>query len=239
MVTREFLPEERLPPANQDGRVALDDQHGGSWQTIIILGGATGKGIHEAAASWYYVADGVRLYSQETWRVVTQTRGVQLVEQHIDKVVDFYISQSQASNHAVREAACICTAELGTQDCLKPHVRLLFHSTTCRYVDRVSSLLPLCAETLQHINLLETLLKLSSDNALVVQSAGVDCLTSLCQLLGRMILRGRIEHNPISWLDELFTLFFANLGHSIPSVRQGAAAALTSVTKAYALKVSL
>ncbi len=35
----------------------------------------------------YYVAEGVRLYSQETWRVVTQTRGVQLVEQHIDKVV--------------------------------------------------------------------------------------------------------------------------------------------------------
>ncbi len=33
------------------------------------------------------MAEGVRLYSQETWRVVTQTRGVQLVEQHIDKVV--------------------------------------------------------------------------------------------------------------------------------------------------------
>ncbi len=29
--------------------------------------------------------------------------------------VDFYISQSQAANHAVREAACICTAELGTK----------------------------------------------------------------------------------------------------------------------------
>ncbi len=34
----------------------------------------------------------------------------------------------------------------------------------------------------------------SSDNALV-QSAGVDCLTSLCQLLGGIILRGRIESN--------------------------------------------
>ncbi len=27
--------------------------------------------------------------------------------------VDFYISQSQAVNHAVREAACICTTYLG------------------------------------------------------------------------------------------------------------------------------
>ncbi|XP_064404577.1 uncharacterized protein LOC135349858 isoform X2 [Halichondria panicea] len=34
----------------------------------------------------YYAAEGVRLYSQETWRVVTQTRGVQLVEQRIHKV---------------------------------------------------------------------------------------------------------------------------------------------------------
>ena len=29
--------------------------------------------------------------------------------------VEFYISQSQASNHAVREAACTCIAELGTK----------------------------------------------------------------------------------------------------------------------------
>ncbi len=27
--------------------------------------------------------------------------------------VEFYISQSQAANHAVREAACACIAELG------------------------------------------------------------------------------------------------------------------------------
>ncbi len=36
----------------------------------------------------------------------------------------------------------------------------------------------------------------------LMQSAGVDCLTSLCQLLGRMIFRGRIEqHNPM-WVIE-------------------------------------
>ena len=31
------------------------------------------------------------------------------------QVVSFYISQSQAANHAVREAACACIAELGTK----------------------------------------------------------------------------------------------------------------------------
>ncbi len=33
------------------------------------------------------MAEGVRLYSQEMWRVVTQTRGVELVEQHIHKIM--------------------------------------------------------------------------------------------------------------------------------------------------------
>ena len=37
--------------------------------------------------SRYYVAEGVRLYSQETWRLVTENRGVQLVEKHIQNVV--------------------------------------------------------------------------------------------------------------------------------------------------------
>ena len=29
--------------------------------------------------------------------------------------VEFYISQTKADNHAVREAACACIAELGTK----------------------------------------------------------------------------------------------------------------------------
>ena len=35
----------------------------------------------------YYTAEGVRIYSQETWNVVTGGKGKQLVEQHIDAVV--------------------------------------------------------------------------------------------------------------------------------------------------------
>ena len=65
--------------------------------------------------SRYYVAEGVKLYSQETWRHVTEGRGVALVEEHLGEVVEFYVSQSQAANHAVREAACACIAELGTK----------------------------------------------------------------------------------------------------------------------------
>ena len=57
----------------------------------------------------------MKLYSQETWRLVTKGRGVALVEENIEGVVKFYVRQSQASNHAVREAACACIAELGAK----------------------------------------------------------------------------------------------------------------------------
>ena len=35
----------------------------------------------------YYVAEGVKLYCQETWRLVTEMRGVQLVEKYITQVM--------------------------------------------------------------------------------------------------------------------------------------------------------
>lgn len=37
----------------------------------------------------YYVAEGVRLYSQETWKLVTGTQGKELVEKFIKPVVSF------------------------------------------------------------------------------------------------------------------------------------------------------
>ncbi|ESO94206.1 hypothetical protein LOTGIDRAFT_232463 [Lottia gigantea] len=61
----------------------------------------------------YYVAEGVRIYSQDTWKTITHGEGRNLVERHIGAVVDYYIKQSDADNHAVREAACACIAELG------------------------------------------------------------------------------------------------------------------------------
>ena len=37
---------------------------------------------------------------------------------HTPPQVEFYISQSRAANHAVREAACTCIAELGSKVCV-------------------------------------------------------------------------------------------------------------------------
>jgi hypothetical protein len=60
----------------------------------------------------YYVAEGVRLYAQETWRRVMRDGGRAAVARHIGPVVAHYTSQSRANNHAVREAGCACIAEL-------------------------------------------------------------------------------------------------------------------------------
>lgn len=60
----------------------------------------------------YYVAEGVRLYSQESWRIIAKDRGPELVAKYAEHFVKHYIKQCSANNHAVREAACACISEL-------------------------------------------------------------------------------------------------------------------------------
>ncbi|XP_064622843.1 uncharacterized protein LOC135485045 [Lineus longissimus] len=86
----------------------------------------------------YYVAEGVRIYSQETWRQITGGEGRHLVEQHIQSVVEYYISQTEADNHAVREAACACIAELGSKidcDVVRPYVPSLLDALIVCFKD--------------------------------------------------------------------------------------------------------
>jgi len=63
----------------------------------------------------YYVAAGVRVYSQKTWELVFGDKGQQLVGEFAKEVTDYYLQQAKADNHAVREAACHCIRELGNK----------------------------------------------------------------------------------------------------------------------------
>lgn len=86
----------------------------------------------------YYVAEGVRLHSQETWRQVAGSEGKALVEKYIDSVVSYYIEATEADNHAVREAACACIAELALKiatDAVRAHVPDLLHALTVCFND--------------------------------------------------------------------------------------------------------
>lgn len=76
----------------------------------------------------YYIADGVRIYTQNTWKEIFGEAGKKVVEEHIDAIVKYYIHATQANNHAVREAACHCIAELAIK--VDPH-------STKRYADEL------------------------------------------------------------------------------------------------------
>lgn len=77
----------------------------------------------------YYMAEGVKLYSQATWKMTVGAQGKTFVEKYCREVVDYYVTCTRADNHAVREAACHCIAELAIkleQESLNPFVpRLL------------------------------------------------------------------------------------------------------------------
>jgi hypothetical protein len=96
--------------------------------------------IPRMALNRYYVAEGVKLYSQATWVMVVGTEGPAIVSRYIDEVVEHYVSQTDADNHAVREAACACIAELPhkvPRDDLCVHCRCVYYVLT-----RPCSLLP-------------------------------------------------------------------------------------------------
>uniref|UniRef100_A0A061QRH4 Arm repeat-containing protein n=1 Tax=Tetraselmis sp. GSL018 TaxID=582737 RepID=A0A061QRH4_9CHLO len=86
----------------------------------------------------YYVAEGVRLYSQETWRLVMGDGGREWTAKFANEVVSYYIAQSKANNHAVREAACACIAELMVKvdsDAVRPHVSRLLGALLLAFKD--------------------------------------------------------------------------------------------------------
>ena len=76
----------------------------------------------------YYLAEGVRNYSQQTWRIAFGTSGAELVEAHLSEMCEYYSAQAAADNHAVREAACAAICELAQKlppAALRPHLDAL------------------------------------------------------------------------------------------------------------------
>lgn len=59
----------------------------------------------------HYVAEGVRVYSQDTWKTVIGADGRVYLVELLESVISFYEIQCNADNHAVREAACQSLAE--------------------------------------------------------------------------------------------------------------------------------
>jgi HEAT repeat len=84
----------------------------------------------------FYLAQGVKLYSHQTWKLIFPANGVAVVAKSIGPVVRYYVQMCDADNHVVREAACQAVAELAVKigmneeyaGCLQPHVTVLLQA---------------------------------------------------------------------------------------------------------------
>ncbi|THD20663.1 Armadillo type fold, partial [Fasciola hepatica] len=79
----------------------------------------------------YYVAEGVQIYSQDTWCRITKGEGRKLLSTYLESALDYYIQQTKADDHAIREAACAsiaeCVAKLDSS-LLLPHLSKLLEA---------------------------------------------------------------------------------------------------------------
>ncbi len=84
----------------------------------------------------FYLAQGVKLYSHQTWKQIFSESGVAAVAQTIGPIVRYYLQMCDADNHVVREGACQAVAELAVKigmnetyaAVLQPHVPVLLQA---------------------------------------------------------------------------------------------------------------
>lgn len=85
----------------------------------------------------FYLAQGVKLYSLETWKIVfADGNGLEAVAANAGAMCRYYVKMCDADNHAVREAACQAVAELAQKigshpdfgECLSPFVPTLLQA---------------------------------------------------------------------------------------------------------------
>ena len=75
----------------------------------------------------YFLAEGIKVYSQDTWLMVFKENGRLYVEKYLPKVVEYYLKQLELSdNPTVREVACACIGELAakmSKNLLEPYIK--------------------------------------------------------------------------------------------------------------------
>eukprot|EP00010_Vexillifera_abyssalis_P001453 CAMPEP_0201560856 /NCGR_PEP_ID=MMETSP0173_2-20130828/78487_1 /ASSEMBLY_ACC=CAM_ASM_000268 /TAXON_ID=218659 /ORGANISM="Vexillifera sp., Strain DIVA3 564/2" /LENGTH=459 /DNA_ID=CAMNT_0047975319 /DNA_START=765 /DNA_END=2144 /DNA_ORIENTATION=- len=153
----------------------------------------------------YYLAQGVRIYSIESWRRVVGQQGKTMLVRYIGEVVAYYAQSSKADNHAVREAACHCIAELALRvdhDAVRPFVEKLIPPLMDCFKDASWPV---------------------RDAACTACAQFVSAFPKECECANQ----GQL-------LQDLYALWFAHLSDNIQSVRQNTAQALAGfVLKAY------
>jgi len=155
----------------------------------------------------FYLAQGVKLYSHDTWKQVLGSDGLMQVAFNIGPIVRYYIKMADADNHVVREAACQAIAELATKvgthesyaETLEPFVHVLLQALVMCFYDESWPV---------------------RDEACLACGLFVKAYPAYC------------KHNP-ELLNELTSLWLLNLMDPIWSVREDAAIALADALSAF------
>jgi len=163
----------------------------------------------------HYLAEGVRLYSQMSWRLVYGNKGIPLLERYLGETVECYVQAAERDNHVVREAACAAIAELGLRlgkEALAPRVG----------------------------SLLDALMVCFKDESWPVRDAACVSSGHFCFVFGPSTpdpprnLEPAFRKQMLSYVKLLLPLWLKNLADPIWSVREGAAIALGRSCQAYA-----
>uniref|UniRef100_A0A7S0ZFN8 TOG domain-containing protein n=1 Tax=Timspurckia oligopyrenoides TaxID=708627 RepID=A0A7S0ZFN8_9RHOD len=167
----------------------------------------------------HYVAEGVRLYSQASWKLILDDRGRDELQKIAPLVVDFYVSQCDADNHAVREAACYALSELALK--LPDPVKVV-------------PLLP---------KMLEALVNCFKDESWPVRDCACTASSQIICRYGTGAVDGlsteigsESQRNCEKVLPELHSLWVAHLADNIPSVRANSAKSLADIAAAFPIK---
>eukprot|EP00929_Paragymnodinium_shiwhaense_P063561 TRINITY_DN31755_c0_g1_i1.p1 TRINITY_DN31755_c0_g1~~TRINITY_DN31755_c0_g1_i1.p1 ORF type:complete len:732 (-),score=150.97 TRINITY_DN31755_c0_g1_i1:197-2392(-) len=158
----------------------------------------------------HYVAEGVRLYSQDTWKAMCGPQGgVRFLMAHFDQVIEDYGKAARAPNHAVREAACHCICELGKRVAGTPSCPTPFreHFTEPRIA-----------------RLMETLVQAFSDESWPVRDVASTAV-------GFFVASFPTEC--ASFQSQLIDMWFDQIQDNIPSLRQNGAASLATAVGAW------
>jgi hypothetical protein len=151
----------------------------------------------------HYVAEGVKLYSQETWRFVCGPQGgARLLVAHLDSIIATYIDGAEANNHAVREAACHCISELAKRVAGSP-------SEPTPYREHFTSV--------RVLSLLKTLMTAFEDESWPVRDVSSTAIGYFVRAF---------PEDCESYRDRLVDLWFDQMCDNIPSMRHNGAAAL-------------
>uniref|UniRef100_A0A7S2UBJ5 Uncharacterized protein n=1 Tax=Attheya septentrionalis TaxID=420275 RepID=A0A7S2UBJ5_9STRA len=153
----------------------------------------------------FYLAQGVKLYSHETWFQLFQTRnGMEAIAKHAGPVCRYYIKMCDADNHVVREAACQAVAELAQKLGSNPE-----------YAHYLAPFVPM---------LLQALLMCFHDESWPVRDEACLACGTFCKAYPE-------ECRPE--LPTLFSRWTEHLTDQIWSVREDAAVALGDAMEAY------